>query len=100
MGESLAQEKSTLLDAKEESRVRIKELEEDIKVLTQRAVERETELERYAFSLFIHVTLLLFLLLAFCGSHVGLKFSVTKSVCVQDEGKSKESWSSEERRGE
>ncbi|XP_031701437.1 calcium-binding and coiled-coil domain-containing protein 1 isoform X2 [Anarrhichthys ocellatus] len=42
-GESLAQEKSALLDASE---VRIKELEEDIKTLTQRTVERETELER------------------------------------------------------
>ncbi len=47
LGESLAQEKTTLLDAKEESKVRIKELEEDIKTLTQRTVERETELERY-----------------------------------------------------
>lgn len=46
IGESLAQEKSTLLDATEESKVRIKELEEDIKTLTQRALERETELER------------------------------------------------------
>lgn len=47
MGESLAKEKSTLLDAKEASKVRIKELEEDMKILTQRTVERETELERY-----------------------------------------------------
>ncbi|KAM3616973.1 uncharacterized protein V6R79_000367 [Siganus canaliculatus] len=46
LGELLAQEKSTLLDAKEESNVRITELEEDIKTLTQRTVERETELER------------------------------------------------------
>ncbi|XP_070695652.1 calcium-binding and coiled-coil domain-containing protein 1 [Pempheris klunzingeri] len=46
LGESLAREKSTLLDAREESKVRIKELEEDIKTLTQRTVERETELER------------------------------------------------------
>ncbi|CAJ1085177.1 calcium-binding and coiled-coil domain-containing protein 1 isoform X1 [Xyrichtys novacula] len=46
LGESLAQEKSTLLDAREESKVRIIELEEDIKALTQRTVERETELER------------------------------------------------------
>lgn len=45
-GESLAQEKSALLDAGEASKVRIKELEEDIKTLTQRTVERETELER------------------------------------------------------
>lgn len=47
LGESLAQEKSTLLDAREESEARIKELEEDIKILTERTVERETELERY-----------------------------------------------------
>ncbi|XP_030278523.1 calcium-binding and coiled-coil domain-containing protein 1 isoform X1 [Sparus aurata] len=46
LGESLAQEKSTLLDAREESEARIKELEEDIKILTERTVERETELER------------------------------------------------------
>lgn len=46
LGESLAQEKNTLLDAREEGKVRIKELEEDIKTLTQRNVERETELER------------------------------------------------------
>uniref|UniRef100_A0A667YK90 Calcium binding and coiled-coil domain 1a n=1 Tax=Myripristis murdjan TaxID=586833 RepID=A0A667YK90_9TELE len=45
-GESLAQEKSALLDAKEASELRIRELEEDIKALTQKAVERETELER------------------------------------------------------
>ncbi|XP_059188439.1 calcium-binding and coiled-coil domain-containing protein 1 [Centropristis striata] len=45
-GESLAQEKSALLDAREASKMRIKELEEDIKTLTQRNVERETELER------------------------------------------------------
>ncbi|KAK9515333.1 hypothetical protein VZT92_025986 [Zoarces viviparus] len=45
-GESLAQEKSALLDASEASEVRIKELEEDIKTLTQRTVEGETELER------------------------------------------------------
>ncbi|KAF0036271.1 hypothetical protein F2P81_011583 [Scophthalmus maximus] len=46
LGESLAQENSALLDAREASEVRIKELEEDIKILTQRTVERETELER------------------------------------------------------
>ncbi|XP_068454405.1 calcium-binding and coiled-coil domain-containing protein 1 [Clinocottus analis] len=45
-GESLAREKSALLDTSEASKVRIKELEEDIKTLTQRTVERETELER------------------------------------------------------
>ncbi len=47
LAESLAQEKNALLDAREESKERIRELEEDIKTLTQRAVERETELERY-----------------------------------------------------
>lgn len=45
-GESLAQEKSTLLDAREEGKRQIKELEEDIKALTHRNVEMETELER------------------------------------------------------
>ena len=35
------------MDAREASEVRIRELEEDIKTLTQRAVERETELERF-----------------------------------------------------
>ncbi|XP_069543887.1 calcium-binding and coiled-coil domain-containing protein 1 isoform X1 [Brachyistius frenatus] len=45
-GESLAEEKTALLDAREASEVRIRELEEDIKTLTQRAVERENELER------------------------------------------------------
>lgn len=43
-GELLIQEKSTLLDAKEESRVRIAELEEDIKILTQRT-QRQKEIE-------------------------------------------------------
>ncbi|XP_026187666.1 calcium-binding and coiled-coil domain-containing protein 1 isoform X2 [Mastacembelus armatus] len=43
---SLAQEKNALLDAREASEVRIRELEEDIKTLTQRTVEREIELER------------------------------------------------------
>ncbi|KAM9751570.1 calcium-binding and coiled-coil domain-containing protein 1 isoform 2-T2 [Menidia menidia] len=46
LGDFLAQEKTALMDAKEESKVRIRELEEDITTLTQRAVERETELER------------------------------------------------------
>ncbi|XP_034393056.1 calcium-binding and coiled-coil domain-containing protein 1 [Cyclopterus lumpus] len=45
-GESLAQEKIALLDTGEASTLRIKELAEDIKTLTQRTVERETELER------------------------------------------------------
>lgn len=34
------------MDEKEASEVRIRELEEDIKTLTQRTVERDTELER------------------------------------------------------
>ncbi|KAF7662736.1 hypothetical protein LDENG_00227290 [Lucifuga dentata] len=46
LGESLAQEKSALLDAREASEQRITELEEDIKTLTQRTVDRETEMER------------------------------------------------------
>ncbi|XP_029362969.1 calcium-binding and coiled-coil domain-containing protein 1 [Echeneis naucrates] len=46
LGESLAQEKNALLGAREASEMQIKELEEDIKTLTQRCVERETELER------------------------------------------------------
>lgn len=46
-GESIAHEKTALMNAKEASEVRIRELEEDIKTLTQRAVERETELERF-----------------------------------------------------
>ncbi|XP_040008107.1 calcium-binding and coiled-coil domain-containing protein 1 [Xiphias gladius] len=46
LGESLAQEKSALLDAREANEAQIKELEEDIQTLTQRTVERETELER------------------------------------------------------
>ncbi|XP_053173817.1 calcium-binding and coiled-coil domain-containing protein 1 [Scomber japonicus] len=44
--ELLTQEKSALLDVREASEVRMRELEEDIKALTQRTVERETELER------------------------------------------------------
>lgn len=35
------------MDAKEASEERIRELEEDIITLTQRALERETELERF-----------------------------------------------------
>ncbi|XP_041859036.1 calcium-binding and coiled-coil domain-containing protein 1 [Melanotaenia boesemani] len=46
LGVSLAQEKTALMDAREASEVRIRELEDDIKNLTRRAVERETELER------------------------------------------------------
>lgn len=46
LGESLAQEKTALMDAREASEARIRELEDDIKSLAQRAVEKETELER------------------------------------------------------
>ncbi|XP_068196419.1 calcium-binding and coiled-coil domain-containing protein 1 [Antennarius striatus] len=46
LGELLAQEKSALLDAREESKVHIQELEDDIKALTLRILEKETELER------------------------------------------------------
>ncbi|KAM9341960.1 calcium-binding and coiled-coil domain-containing protein 1 [Pholidichthys leucotaenia] len=46
LGEYLAQEKTVLMEAREAHEARIRELEEDIKTLTQRAVERETELER------------------------------------------------------
>lgn len=46
LGESLAQEKTALMDAREASKARIRELEDDIKTLAQRAVEKETELER------------------------------------------------------
>ncbi|CAI5647552.1 unnamed protein product [Oreochromis niloticus] len=46
LGESLAQEKIALMDAREASEARIRELEDDIKSLAQRAVEKETELER------------------------------------------------------
>lgn len=46
LGNLLAQEKCALLEAREVSEVRIRELEEDIKTLTQRTVEREAELER------------------------------------------------------
>ncbi|XP_056129690.1 calcium-binding and coiled-coil domain-containing protein 1 isoform X2 [Lampris incognitus] len=45
-GESLNEEKNALLATKEVSKLRIGELEDDIKTLAQRAVERETELER------------------------------------------------------
>ncbi|XP_078480676.1 LOW QUALITY PROTEIN: calcium-binding and coiled-coil domain-containing protein 1-like [Lampetra planeri] len=44
--ESLTQEKIALLEGREASEVLIRELEEDIKTLTHRTVEKETELER------------------------------------------------------
>lgn len=43
---SLAEQNSTLLDAKEAGQQRIRELEEDIKTQSQRAEEREMELDR------------------------------------------------------
>ncbi|KAM4738428.1 calcium-binding and coiled-coil domain-containing protein 1 [Anableps anableps] len=46
LGDCLAQEKAALMEAKAAKEHLIRELEEDIKTLTQRAVERETELER------------------------------------------------------
>lgn len=78
MGKSLAQEKWALLEAKEASEVRIRELEEDIKTLTQRTVERETALERSGILLF---SLLLFLC-AVQSSNANICLSLTKSVCA------------------
>uniref|UniRef100_A0A3P9KBH5 Calcium binding and coiled-coil domain 1a n=1 Tax=Oryzias latipes TaxID=8090 RepID=A0A3P9KBH5_ORYLA len=46
LGQSLTQEKASLMEARESSEMRIQDLEENIKTLTQRAVEREAELER------------------------------------------------------
>uniref|UniRef100_A0A8C2HA74 Calcium binding and coiled-coil domain 1a n=1 Tax=Cyprinus carpio TaxID=7962 RepID=A0A8C2HA74_CYPCA len=46
LGEALTEEKRALLAKKEANEQRIRELEEDIKVLTQRGLERETDLER------------------------------------------------------
>ncbi|XP_077429498.1 calcium-binding and coiled-coil domain-containing protein 1 isoform X2 [Vanacampus margaritifer] len=46
VGECLAQEKSALLEVREANKVQIQQLEEDIQIVTQRALERETELER------------------------------------------------------
>ncbi|XP_045552251.1 calcium-binding and coiled-coil domain-containing protein 1 isoform X1 [Salmo salar] len=45
-GEALAQEKSSILAKKAAIKQRIRELEDDIKALTLKAVERETEMER------------------------------------------------------
>lgn len=78
-GESLAQEKSALLDAKEASELQIRELEEDIKALTQKAVERETELERFHIVfLFFAVLLLFFIFLC----HYFCLLLLIKSVCA------------------
>lgn len=87
LSEKLAQEKSTLLDEKEDSMVRIKELEEDLKTLAQRTVERETEMERSG-------VVIVFPPLCVLSFHS----SIMKSLCVQDERKSKEGWNSERRR--
>ncbi|XP_051948219.1 calcium-binding and coiled-coil domain-containing protein 1-like [Xyrauchen texanus] len=46
LGEALAEEKKALLAQKEANEQKIRELEEDIKVLTQRGLERETDIER------------------------------------------------------
>ncbi|XP_067227052.1 calcium-binding and coiled-coil domain-containing protein 1 isoform X2 [Chanodichthys erythropterus] len=46
LGKGLTEEKEALLAQKEANEQRIRELEEDIKVLTQRGLERETDLER------------------------------------------------------
>ncbi|XP_051735993.1 calcium-binding and coiled-coil domain-containing protein 1 [Ctenopharyngodon idella] len=46
LGKGLTEEKEALLAQKEANEQRIRELEEDIKVLTQRSLERETDLER------------------------------------------------------
>ncbi|XP_077369060.1 calcium-binding and coiled-coil domain-containing protein 1 [Festucalex cinctus] len=46
LGEWLAQEKRALLEVSEANKLQIEQLEEDIKMLTHRALERETELER------------------------------------------------------
>lgn len=55
------------MDASENSEMRIKELVEDIKTLTQRNVEKEMELERYDFFSFFF--LLFVLLVLGSGSH-------------------------------
>lgn len=46
MEELLIQEKSALVEEKDLSELHIKELKQDIKMLTERTVEREMELER------------------------------------------------------
>ncbi|XP_061630078.1 calcium-binding and coiled-coil domain-containing protein 1 isoform X2 [Phyllopteryx taeniolatus] len=46
LGECLTEEKSALLEMREANKLQIEQLEEDIKTLTQRALEREIELER------------------------------------------------------
>lgn len=46
MEESLIQEKSALVEAKELSELHIMELRQEIKTLTERTMEREMELER------------------------------------------------------
>ncbi|XP_072306015.1 calcium-binding and coiled-coil domain-containing protein 1 isoform X2 [Eucyclogobius newberryi] len=46
LGESLLQEKCALMDAKDLGEQRIRELEEDIRMMTERTMERDIELER------------------------------------------------------
>ncbi|XP_037136166.1 calcium-binding and coiled-coil domain-containing protein 1 isoform X1 [Syngnathus acus] len=46
LGECLAQEKRALVEGREANRLQIEQLQEDIKTLTQRALQGETELER------------------------------------------------------
>ncbi|XP_051914006.1 calcium-binding and coiled-coil domain-containing protein 1 isoform X1 [Hippocampus zosterae] len=46
LGECLAQEKKALLDVREANKLHIEQLQKDIKTLTQRALDQETELER------------------------------------------------------
>lgn len=50
------------MDAREASKARIRELEDNIKTLAQRAVEKETELERF------DMVFSFVLLLLLCGS--------------------------------
>lgn len=79
------------MDAREASEVRIRELEEDIKTLTQRNVEREIELERSGIFLYTFLFYVVFMQCFYC-------YSV--NICVQVEGTSEEDRSSEEGRGE
>ncbi|KAJ0064263.1 hypothetical protein NL108_001576, partial [Boleophthalmus pectinirostris] len=46
LGESLLQEKCALLEAKELCEQRIRELEEDIKIMSEKTMERDNELDR------------------------------------------------------
>ena len=46
LGDYLVEQQGALLALKEAGELRIRELEEDIKTLAQRAADRETELDR------------------------------------------------------